>query len=338
MVYKDPELGRARSRERFRRRTAERVAEGQCPRCGERPPAAGHGVCEFCAGKRRIADRARAARRRTAGVKRVRDPKVRAAEYARARQRAAERLERDLCAGCGQAPPEPARHLCVTCGEKRRAAERAAYARGKAAGRPYGGRNADSKRRQARAMDRKRQQARRVSGRCIRCGDPLPVDGGASCESCLEARRAFERQTYAARRAAGLCGRCGNPTFEGAARCGPCAVFEDGHQDRKNAANRRRYALRRARGLCTHCGRRPAAGASRCEPCAKRAYERSEHVRGLPLYPPSYTVIERATDIDHGTWDSWEDVALCLAFARLSLDEVEVIIDQSPMQTLTGFS
>ena len=152
------------------------------------------------------------------------------------------------------------------------------------------------------------------------------------------ARRASDRDTYAARRASGLCGRCGTPTFEGAPLCGPCTVLEARYQPKKMDANRARYAERRARWICTRCGRRPAFGASRCEPCAKRAYERSEHVRGLPLYPPSYTVIERATDIDHGTWDSWEDVALCLAFARLSLDEVDVLIDQSPMQTLTGFS
>ena len=43
------------------------------------------------------------------------------------------------------------------------------------------------------------------------------------------------------------------------------------------------------------------------------------------------------TGEDHGTWDSWEEVAMCLAFARLSLDQVEVLVDQSPMQTLTSW-
>lgn len=57
MGYKDSEVGRARNRERFRRRIAERVAQGLCPRCGGCPPAAGHGVCEACAEKRRVADR-----------------------------------------------------------------------------------------------------------------------------------------------------------------------------------------------------------------------------------------------------------------------------------------
>ena len=142
-----------------------------------------------------------------------------------------------------------------------------------------------------------------------------------------------DRQTYAARRGAGLCGRCATPTFEGAPLCGPCTVFEARYQPRKYAANRARYAERRARWICTHCGRRPSYGASRCEPCAKRAWEQSEHVRGLPVYPPSFTVVERATDADHGTFDTWEEVAIALAFAHLSLDDVHILIDQAPMQT-----
>ena len=36
------------------------------------------------------------------------------------------------------------------------------------------------------------------------------------------------------------------------------------------------------------------------------------------------TVVELSNGEDHGTYDSWDEVALCLAFARLSLDEVEV--------------
>ena len=125
----------------------------------------------------------------------------------------------------------------------------------------------------------------------------------------------------------------------GIPRCGPCVVFEAGHQPRKNAANRARYTERRARWICTHCGRRQSFGASRCEPCRKRAHERSEHVRGLPVYPPSFTIVDLETGQDHGTWDSWEDVLLALSFARLSLEQVEVISDQSPMQPmLTGLS
>ena len=48
-------------------------------------------------------------------------------------------------------------------------------------------------------------------------------------------------------------------------------------------------------------------------------------------------MIEVATGEDHGTWDSWEEVAMCLAFARLSHDQVEIIIsDTSPMASFTG--
>ena len=49
-------------------------------------------------------------------------------------------------------------------------------------------------------------------------------------------------------------------------------------------------------------------------------------------------MIEVATGKDHGTWDSWEEVAMCLAFARLSHDEVEIITDASLMATFTAWS
>ena len=51
---------------------------------------------------------------------------------------------------------------------------------------------------------------------------------------------------------------------------------------------------------------------------------------------PSWTVIEIATGEALGTFDSEADVALCLAFAKLSRDEVEVIADVSPMASLTA--
>ena len=40
MGYRDPARQRAADRERFRKRTAERVAQGLCPRCGESSPRA----------------------------------------------------------------------------------------------------------------------------------------------------------------------------------------------------------------------------------------------------------------------------------------------------------
>ena len=57
----------------------------------------------------------------------------------------------------------------------------------------------------------------------------------------------------------------------------------------------------------------------------------------MPLYPPRFTVIELATGEEHGPLDSWEEVAMCLAFAKLSREEVEIIEDVSPMMTLTGY-
>ena len=95
----------------------------------------------------------------------------------------------------------------------------------------------------------------------------------------------------------------------------------------KNAASRRRYAERRARNECTDC-RAPAYGASRCPECAKRSYEHSDWFRGMPLYPPSFAVVEIETGECRGVFDDEADVALCLAFARLSRDQVEVIADE----------
>ena len=57
----------------------------------------------------------------------------------------------------------------------------------------------------------------------------------------------------------------------------------------------------------------------------------------MPVHPPCYTVVELATGAEHGPLDSWEEVAMCLAFERLSREEVEIIEDVSPMMTLTGY-
>ena len=109
MAYADPERRREFDRERLRRRTAERAALGLCPRCGRQAPASGRAVCGSCAEKRRTADRARAAKRRAVGIRRIRNPESRQAEYQRARERAAERLAQGLCNKCGLcgAPHKP---------------------------------------------------------------------------------------------------------------------------------------------------------------------------------------------------------------------------------------
>ena len=258
-------------------------------------------------------------------------------ERERHRRRAAERRALGMCPKCGKHPPAPGRSMCESCLEKGRKAERARYARGKAGGTPYGGRDPESRRRMARERSKRRRRERVEAGLCTACGERPPVEGGTVCETCREARRAEERKLYAARRAKGLCGRCGRPTFAGAAQCGPCAALEEGRATKKNAASRARYAKRRARRLCVDCGR-PAGLAARCEPCARRSWHSSGEHKGMPVYPPRYTVVELATGEEHGPWDSWEEVAMCLAFEKLSREEVEIIEDASVMATLSAWA
>ena len=328
------EKSRARDLERYHRQTAKRIAQGLCPKCGKQPPAPELSVCEPCAERSNVASRARDARLRAAGTPR-RDPeRARVYEQERRRRHDAERRAAGLCPECGTRPPAADASVCEPCADRRRAAERARYAAGKAAGKLYGGRDPEQRRQVARGRSERRRRQRLAAGLCPKCGKRPPVEGGATCQPCRDTCQAAERLRYAARRAAELCTRCEAPTFAGEARCGPCTVLENSRRspERKKAAARRLYARRRARGQCTDCGQ-PSQGAARCEPCARRSYERSTYFRGMPLYPPQYTVVELDTGEDLGTWDSWADVALCLAFSRLSLDQVTVITDQSPVAT-----
>ena len=339
MAYADPEVGKARDRERFRRRTEERVAAGLCPRCGVQPPTPERTMCDGCAERRNRASRARDARLRDAGRPR-RDP-ARAREYERERSRrkAAARKDEGLCTRCGKEPTAPDRSSCEPCLEKRRDADRAKYAAGKAAGLPYGGANADAKRRAGRAKSKRRQKARKDAGLCIRCGQRPPVEGGTTCTPCRAKRQVAEKRQYAERRAAGLCTRCGGPAFDGLSRCAPCTVIDEAGRcpERKNARSRKLYAERRAAGLCTACGA-PSQGASRCAPCAEKSYHGSAHFKGIPVWDPRWTVIELDTGREHGPFDSAADVALCLAFEKLDRDRVEVVSDASPMASLTSWS
>ena len=113
------------------------------------------------------------------------------------------------------------------------------------------------------------------------------------------------------------------------------AVVEARRQPRKSSAARQRYAKRRKRWLCTACGR-PSGGTSRCEPCARKSWARSEHVRGLPLYPPGYTVVDAVEGETLETFESWEDAVLYLSIEGLQFQDVEVLVDRSPMATLTA--
>ena len=295
MAYKDPRRGVR--------------ATGNA--CGSAPPSAAPRACARDAAKRRPYPIAACASPAARSVARPSAPATRSARPPARRDTRTLRKRKRACAGAtGSAPPRaspeacvrsagkaplvPDRSLCGPCGEKRRQAERARYAKGQAAGKLYGGRDPKDCRRIARKRSRQILRARRGAGLCTRCGHRPPVEGGTTCEPCRNVRRAAEREQYAVRRAAGLCGRCGGPAFDGAPRCGPCAAIEAGRQPRKNAASRKRYARRRARWLCTDCGH-PSQGAARCVPCARRSYVRSGQHRGLPIWPPSYTVIEIAT-------------------------------------------
>ncbi len=337
MGYKDSAIRRARDRERFRKRTAQRSAKGLCPRCGLTPPAPGRSLCETCAGKRNAASRARDARLRAAGKPRRDSEKAKIYERERDRRQAGERREAGLCVRCGKEPAAPERARCEPCIEKHREADRARYEAGKAVGLLYGGRDVERRRRAARERSRKRLEARRQAGVCLRCGRDRPVEGGTICEPCCQARRERERQLYAERRNAGQCGKCGEPVADGS-RCESCIRRETGPAAKKanNARSRRLYMRRRVKHLCVDCGR-PAQGACRCEPCAKRSYERSDHFRGMPVFEPSFIVVELATGREHGPFDDPADVALCLAFAKLSRDDVEVISDASPITGLTSW-
>ena len=211
----------------------------------------------------------------------------------------------------------------------------------------------------------RRTAERRAKGLCLKCGKRPPAPHRSQCEPCAEKRRPADRARHhrrsAERAAQGLCPKCGKrPLAPDRTMCGPCGakrkLYERDRAGRprsaappdcacaagasrkkaKNARGHRRYVRRRVRGLCIDCAA-PAQGAARCPECARRSYLRSDEHRGLPILPPRYAVIEIATGADHGTWDSMAEVAVCLAFARLSREDVEVISDVSPMAAVIGY-
>ena len=244
---------------------------------------------------------------------------------ARRRRRHAARLARGLCTRCAKVPPEPGLKVCGSCGEKRRAADRARRARARARGKPYAGRDPVKCRRAERAGDRRRRRARREAGLCTRCGTNPPAEGRSVCEPCRKAMRATERARYAARRAAGVCVRCAEPAIGGSSRCARHAVLEAERvpSEHRIATGRKRYARRRARGECVDCGA-PAAGAARCPACAYRSNTRAPAWYAVQAGPPFYSVIEAETGIDHGTYDTEAEAAACLAFLGLRIDQVEI--------------
>ena len=65
--YTNPEKERARNRKRYQQQTAERLAQGLCPKCGKEELPPGRRLCESCGGKRRKAERARYLKAKAAG-------------------------------------------------------------------------------------------------------------------------------------------------------------------------------------------------------------------------------------------------------------------------------
>ena len=244
---------------------------------------------------------------------------------ARLRRRYAERVANRTCARCGKAPPEHGLKLCESCAERRRAADRARRAKAKDRGKPYAGRDPIRCRRAGRAADRRRRRARRDAGLCTKCGRNPPGDGRSVCETCRAAMRARERRRYAARAAAGLCVRCAEPAAGGLSRCTRHAALEAERvePERKSATSRKRYARRRAQGRCVDCGVN-SAGAARCPACAYRSNSRAPARHAAQPGPPFYTVIELATGIDHGTYETEAETAACLVFLGLRIDQVEI--------------
>ena len=252
-------------------------------------------------------------------------------------RRAAARAAAGLCLTCGRESPASGRKSCEPCLVRRREADRLRHRKAAASGLAYGGRDTEKKRLSSRAAGRKRRADRAAAGSCTRCGRNPSVDGGATCEPCRISRRASEKARYTARRAAGSCGRCGGATTDGGSRCAPCSVLEAERidPDRRNEAARRRYRSRRAESRCTDCNA-PSQGAARCEKCASRSHAGSGWFRGLPIYPPTFTVVLLGTDEPLGVFDDEMEVAAFLAFEKLGRDRVEVLADRSPMATLTG--
>ena len=175
-------------------------------------------------------------------------------------------------------------------------------------------------------------------GLCTDCGRNPPEEGRSVCEPCREAQRAAERARYAARRAAGACVRCAEPAIGGTSRCARHAALEAERvsPERRSAVRKKRYARRRARGVCVDCGVY-AAGAARCAPCAYRSNTRAPAWHATQVGPPFYTVIEAESGIDHGTYDTEAEAAVCLAFLGLRFDQVEILSNRPLMApSLTG--
>ncbi len=226
----------------------------------------------------------------------------------RARARRAKWIACGLCSVCGSRAAVSGRRLCRVCADN------------------------------GNAVIKKRYAARAAQGLCPICGKTEPAPGRKLCKacgvkrggaSCSARNRENQKRLYWARVADGLCVTCGTAAPEPDRRfCPACA-----DKDRARARVKRRRL--RAAGLCVDC-QKPSSGTYLCAPC--QAKMRHYAARAMPVWSPSYTVWEIATDRCHGTWDSQEDVSLCLAFAKLGRDEVEIVTDAPAIAGFVGWA
>ena len=146
--------------------------------------------------------------------------------------------------------------------------------------------------------------------------------GGSNVEARRKTARAKTKRRYDARMAAGLCARCGkHPVIEGSVSCAVCKAA-------RHARERAQWRVRRA----------VASRRGPLRSLRRAVVNRSAEHRGIPVWPARYTVIELATGIDQGTFDSDAEVAACLAFAKLGPDDVEIVSNASPMERFTGWA
>jgi len=223
---------------------------------------------------------------------------------------AAEKAAAGFCTACGYRPPAPNRRLCPECLQ---------YCR-------------DSW--------REKSAARKAKGLCARCGKQPARPERTECADCaartagrFNAKNAdYVRKRYWSRIKAGLCAKCGKAKpLPGRRNCASCA-------DKAYRSERDRKAARRSQGLCVDCGTAAQGGYMTCERCRARHRHNAAKLYATPVWEPGFTVYVLATGECLGTFDSREDVALCLAFAKLDREAVEIVTDAPALVGLVGWS
>ena len=218
-----------------------------------------------------------------------------------------EKMAAGVCTLCGCRPPAPDRKLCPKCLKS--------------------------------SLEKwhRKTAARKAKGLCVRCGKQPPRPERTECAACA-ARwkekynpkgKARAQKRYRSRVAAGLCTSCGKaePLPE-RRKCPSC-------NEKSRARDQSVRQSRRANGLCTECGA-PSPGTRICPKC--RDWKRNYDAQALPVWEPRYAVFVLATGDCLGTFDSREDVALCLAFAKLDRDAVEIVTDAPAIAGLIGWN